>query len=60
MIFLIVSLLKDYNYHITKENNIQFIKDLIDRIDAEQMEQVNKILEMIKKDRENHHDGFGR
>ena len=34
MIFLIVSLLKDYNYHIAKENNIQFIKDLIDRIAA--------------------------
>jgi hypothetical protein len=60
MIFLIVSLLRDYKYQINEDNCVQFIRDLIERIDAEQMEQVNRIKEMIENDRENHHDGFGR
>lgn len=60
MIFLIVSLLKNYNYQINDENCVQFIRDLIEKIDSDQMEQVKKIQEMIEKDRENHNDGFGR
>jgi len=60
MLFLIVNLLRDYEYTIDEDNCVQFIRDLIYRLDSDQMEQVNKIQEMIKEDMENHHDGFGR
>ena len=60
MIFLIVNLLRDYEYTIDEDNCVQFIRDLIYRLDSDQMEQVNKIQEMIKEDMENLHDGFGR
>ncbi len=61
MIFLIVSLLREYNYNVNEDNCTQFIKELIYKLDTEQMEQVKKIEELIREDREkNFDDGFGR
>lgn len=56
MIFLIVDLLKDYNYNINKDNCAQFIRDLIYKLDADQLEQVKKIQKLIREDMEKSFD----
>lgn len=56
MIFLIVNLLKEYNYNINKENCAQFIRDLMHQLDADQMEQVKKMQKLLKEDMEKNFD----
>lgn len=56
MIFLIVSLLREYKYNVNEDNCTQFIKELIYKLDAEQMEQVKKVEQLIKEDREKNFD----
>lgn len=63
MIFLIISLLRDYKYKVNEDNCSQFIQDLIYRIDADQREQVKDIKKLMMEDKEKNNDiddGFGR
>lgn len=56
MIFLIISLLRDYKYKVNEDNCSQFIQDLIYRIDADQREQVKNVKKLMMEDKEKSND----
>jgi len=56
MIFLIISLLRDYKYKVNEDNCSQFIQDLIYRIDADQREQVKDVKKLMMEDKEKNND----
>ncbi|PHO13747.1 hypothetical protein CPG38_01785 [Malaciobacter marinus] len=56
MIFLIISLLRDYKYKVNEDNCSQFIQDLIYRIDSDQREQVKNVKKLMMDDKERNND----
>jgi len=60
MLFFIINLLKDYNYNINKDNCSEFISELIYRLESDQIEQVNKVKDMLRRDKEHMNNEFDR